>query len=155
MGTKPNWNSCPISNFIFNFLLCSHFPNSLFPVLKGLSTSLSHSERLSPCRRLQVDCWPFWTPPWGPQPCIEREYLSHRWRTGAGDNRKSSNTVEPCVKRTPFIKRTDCLVCFKRFFLYFFVKRTCIYTSEGVKEACVASVEIGGREKGKGIGERG
>lgn len=73
MGTKPNLNPCPISNFIFNFLLCSHFPNSLFPVPKGLSISLCHGERLSPCRRLQVDCWPFWTPPWGPQPCIERE----------------------------------------------------------------------------------
>ena len=63
MGTKPNLNPCPISNFIFNFLLCSHFPNSLFPVPKGLSISLCHGERLSPCRRLQVDCWPFWTPP--------------------------------------------------------------------------------------------
>lgn len=124
MGTKPNLNPCPISNFIFNFLLCSHFPNSLFPVPKGLSISLCHGERLSPCRRLQVDCWPFWTSPRGPQPCIERERVpnSHKWRTrawGAGYNRKSSNTVEPCVKRTPFVKGTDGLVCFKRFFLYF------------------------------------
>ena len=34
---------------------------------------------------------------------------------------------------------------FQTFLPIFSVKRTCIYTSDGVKVACVASVEMGGR----------
>ena len=159
IGTKPNLNPCPFSNFIFNFLLCSHFPNSLFPVPcspfpvpKGLSTSLSHGERLSPCRGLQVDCWRSWTPPWGLQPCIEREYLSHKWRMRAGDNRKSSNTVEPCVKQTPFVKRTDGLVCFKRFFLHFLLNDPLCSEHQWLPQASLRSKCRNGR-KGKREGD--
>ena len=132
-----------------SFSISTLLPFSKFPVPRSqgsLNIPLSW--------RFQVDCWPFWTPPWGPQPCIEREYLSHKWRMRAGDNRKSSNTVEPCVKQTPFVKRTVGLVCFKRFFLHFLLNESLCSENQWGPQASLRSKCRNGR-KGKREGDWG
>lgn len=71
MGTKPNLNPCPISNFIFYFVPIFQIPCFPFPRVSQYPSVMARD--YLPVGAFRSTVGPFGLPPWGPQPCIERE----------------------------------------------------------------------------------
>lgn len=154
-GKMKNWNKTQLEPLPFqqlHFQFSALFPFSKFPVprsQRSLNIPFSWRAIISvqgPSGRLLalLD-----SPMRASAVHREREYLSHKWR-----NRKSSNTVEPCVKQTPFVKRTDGLVCFKRFFLHFLLNEPLCSEHQWLPQASLRSKCRNGR-KGKREGGLG